>query len=74
MGEAWLSLTCCKGVTHVPVKLLRGAAHPAARLRDVLPRLRCSVCHDRPAEMALIESPAAISNDGPPRGWVISLS
>jgi len=73
MGEAWLSLTCCKGVTYVPVKLLGAAAPPTARLRDVLPRLRCSVCHDRPAEMALIESPAAISNDGPPQGWVIGL-
>ena len=73
MGEAWLALTCCKGMTYVPIKLLAGAAHPKARLRDVLPRLRCNTCRDRPAEVALIENPSALGQGGPPMGWVIRL-
>ncbi|MEJ0047860.1 MAG: hypothetical protein WDN04_18370 [Rhodospirillales bacterium] len=44
----WLQLSCCKGTTYLPVRLLAGAAPPHARLRDVLPRLRCKDCHDRP--------------------------
>ena len=69
----WLRLECCRGTTFLPVNLLIGAARPKARLRDVLPRLRCQACHDRPATMALIENPAGQAHSGPPLGWVIAL-
>jgi hypothetical protein len=73
MKGTWLALACCKGVTYVPLKLLAGAAHPTARLRDVLRRMRCKDCHDRPASVLLVEDPAATGHGGPPAGWVIKL-
>jgi len=73
LGPAWLQLCCCKGTTYLPVRMLAGADPPKTTLRDVLPRLRCQVCHDRPATLALIEDPAGQANGGPPVGWVISL-
>ena len=46
---SWLALTCClQRLTYVPLRLLAGATHPTARLRDVLRRMRCKDCHDRP--------------------------
>jgi len=74
LGGTWLALRCCKGLTYVPVNLLAGAAHPEARLRDVLGRMRCKACHDRPASIALIENPAATGNGGPRQGWVLLLT
>ena len=73
MEGTWLALTCCKGVTYVPLKLLAGAAHPTARLRDVLRRMRCDACHDRPASVSLVENPATTGHGGPPTGWEIPL-
>ncbi len=74
LSGTWLELRCCQGVTYVPVKLLSGAAHPQTRLRDVLGRMRCKVCHDRPARAALVENPAASGNGGRRLGWVRPLS
>ena len=73
LGGTWLQLCCCKGTTYMPVRLLAGCARPQARLRDVLPRLRCKDCHDRPARVALIESPDALGHGGRAVGWAISL-
>lgn len=73
LSGTWLQLECCRGTTYLPLTLLIGAARPKARLRDVLPRLRCQECHDRPATMALIESPAGHAHGGAPVGWMIAL-
>ena len=58
LAGTWLRLECCRGTIYVPLTVLIGAARPKARLRDVLLRLRCQECHDRPATVALIEGPA----------------
>ncbi len=73
MDGTWLALTCCNGVTHVPVRLLAGAAHPTARLRNVLARMRCRDCRDWLAAVSLAENPAATGHGGPPAGWVIQV-
>ena len=44
---------------------------PAARR---LARLRCQLCHDRPATAALIENPAGQAHGGPPTRLTIPLS
>ena len=40
-GPAWLSLSCCKGVTYLPTVML-AKQRPTARLGDVVARLRCN--------------------------------
>ena len=55
------------------VLLLAGAARTQAGPRDVLPRLRCQACHDRPATVVLIENPAGQAHGVPPVGWAIIL-
>jgi hypothetical protein len=69
LSATWLRLGCCGGTSYVPVRLLAGSARPRARLRGVLPRLRCQICNDTPRSAALVESPAG----GAAAGWVIRL-
>jgi hypothetical protein len=74
MSENWLRLTCCRGTTHVPIWQLAENTRPKARLRQVLPRLRCAVCNDVPRSSALVQSPANGTGAERPHGWVIELT
>jgi hypothetical protein len=60
----WLELRCCKGITYLPLRLLAEGGRGDAVLQDLLPRLRCRVCGDEPATVALVESAATR-----PAGW-----
>ena len=73
LAGTWLRLECCKGTPFLPLRLLAGPTRPQARLRNVLPRLRCKNCHGRPATVVLIENPAGQAHGGPPVGWAIPL-
>ena len=70
----WLELRCCKGTTYLPLRLLAEGGRGDAVLQDVLPRLRCRVCGDEPATIALVESAATGGPGGERRGWRIELA
>lgn len=68
----WLEVRCCRGTTYVPLRLV-GASHPGLALADLVVRLRCRICGDKPHSVALIENPAGNSPGGPPPGWRLPL-
>jgi hypothetical protein len=69
-----LKLECCSGTTYVAVRLLTDATRPNARLRNVLPRLRCRHCGGRPAAVTLIDASPGQAPNGLHAGWQIPLT
>ena len=58
-AHLWLEGHCTCGRRLYPLRLL--AAHVGWRqtLKDVVPRLRCQLCDERPGEWWLLDDPAA---------------
>jgi rubredoxin len=55
----WIEVRCdgCRTV-YLPVKmLLRDGWHPSRRAAEIAVRLRCRRCQERPASVALVDSP-----------------
>lgn len=73
LADTALRLECCTGTTYVAVRLLIDASRPNARLRNLLPRLRCRHCGERPAAVTLIEAPPGQAPNGMHSGWQIAL-
>jgi len=68
-----LRLECCTGTTYDAIRLLTDATRPNARLRNVLPRLRCRHCGERPGAVTLIEAAPGQAPIGLHTGWQIPL-
>jgi hypothetical protein len=73
LSGTWLEVRCFKGTTYLPLRIVAASKPENARLRDVLPRLRCSKCQVRPSMLVLVENPAGGGQGGPPPGWRINL-
>ena len=52
---AWAVCSSCDGNRELVLQLL-GASYPEAKLRDVLPRLRCSSCGGRPSKVVALDT------------------
>jgi hypothetical protein len=70
---AALRLECCTGTTYLAIQALADATRPQARLRNLLPRLRCRHCGERPAGLTLIEALPSQARNGLHTGWQIAL-
>lgn len=56
LGACWLHLSgCCERSTSYPLPLLVQRLGRQHVLGDVLPRLRCSGCGEKPARMVLMD-------------------
>ena len=54
----WLRVQCaCGRTTDRPIKMLARDHGGDALLQDLVPRLRCGRCRERPVSASLIESP-----------------
>jgi hypothetical protein len=73
LEDTALRLECCTGTTYVAIRLLIDATRPNARLRNLLPRLRCRHCGERPTTVTLIEAPPGQAPNGLHAGWQIAL-
>jgi hypothetical protein len=73
LAGCWLELRCCKGTTFYPLRMLAEAGRGNVELGDVLPRLRCRVCGDEPATVALVETAASSGPGGERQGWRVEL-
>lgn len=73
--EGWLRLTCdpgCAKVVNYPLRLLRQHAGDR-KLGDVLPRLKCTVCHRKPARVVLCDDPNDSGLGGTRQTWRVVL-
>jgi hypothetical protein len=66
-----LEITCCKGISVYPVKLLI-AKRGDLMFRDVLARLRCPACGAKPAPVYLCAGHREYAG-GTPADWAIEL-
>jgi hypothetical protein len=58
LASYWLDLRCdCGNVVRHPLRLLGQRVGEQRRLSDVLPRLRCRECGQRPARVMLLNRP-----------------
>ena len=74
LGVCWLQLSgCCHHSTSYPLPLMAQRLGGQHLLGDVLPRLRCSGCGNKPARMVLVDR-ADDSPYGARAGWKIDLS
>jgi hypothetical protein len=73
IGDAWLELRCCAGVTLVPIRTL---GDQAATLGAILTRLRCRSCRQSPRSVALVgrADQDAAQQTGTPTGWQVELT
>src|SRR5579871_3261294 len=70
LSAGWLSVRCARcGISYLPLRKLAGRYGAGTRLGELLPRLRCRTCRRRPAEIALVDDPAAGSPGGPAASW-----
>lgn len=73
--DRWIAVTCCEGRCQIPMKML-GAEDARSRrtLADVVIRLRCTRCGQRPKAVHLVEDPAKGEGpQGPGPGWQVLL-
>ena len=66
-----LELHCCKGTTRYPVRLL-ASRHGDCTFAQVLGRLRCGQCHNKPAPVYLCAGHREHAGGAPP-DWAIEL-
>jgi len=55
----WLEARCPCKLTYLPLLQLSKRACPNVRLGELLPRLKCEKCGERPSELALVDDPGA---------------
>jgi hypothetical protein len=73
--DGWLKLSCadgCAKVTHKPLRLLLRRVGDR-KLGEVLPRLKCTVCHRKPASVVLCDDPNDSGLGGTQQTWRINL-
>jgi hypothetical protein len=59
MSNWWLRLTCeCGDSHHRPLRLMSAELGWRLTLRQILPRLKCRTCGDRPSQVHLLDTPA----------------
>ena len=74
LGVCWLQLSgCCQRSTTYPLLLMAQRLGGQRLLGDVLPRLRCSGCGNKPSRMVLVDR-ADDSPYGARASWKIDLS
>ena len=74
LGLCWLHLSgCCQRTTSYPLPLMAQRLGGQRLLGDVLPRLRCTGCGNKPARMVLTDR-ADDSSYGARAMWRIDLS
>lgn len=56
--EWCLRVRCRCQVAHLPLKLLAREHGPHHRIADIVARLRCSQCGERPGEATMTDNPA----------------
>ena len=76
--ECWLHVHChgprCNGRSATPaVKLLRARCPGDPPFSEVVARLRCEMCGQRPAPVFLCASPHRTALGGPAPGWTVEL-
>ena len=69
----WLEVSCCKGTTNIPLRMLAKQRGPETRLRDLLPLLHCKSCGGPPATAYLNETHNRQDCYGAPPGWSVQL-
>jgi hypothetical protein len=58
LGSAWLALGCqCGRTVYLPLPKLRSQHGPAARLDDLVARMRCSGCSAPPRSAQIVDDP-----------------
>lgn len=78
--DLWLEMRCqppCTRVTVYPIKLMltKRPALTKLTLAQLLPRLRCEECDQRPASAAVTDSPVKDSGNtiAPARAWTVDV-
>jgi hypothetical protein len=73
--DRWLVIRCqgCPKVTLLPARMLAKKLGSPTKLRDVLPRLKCSECGSAPRSVELCEDGGGGPIDRAP-GWRLVLS
>jgi hypothetical protein len=70
----WLRVECCDRTACLPFRMV-AEQRPGANLGNVLRVLRCRVCGQRVARVALVANPAAGAAGRPaPGGWRIEIT
>lgn len=59
LHDYWLQTRCRCKLSYMPLARLSERAGPSTRLGEVLPRLKCQNCGERPSELMLVDDPAA---------------
>lgn len=54
-----LEVRCRCKLSYVPLSMLADRSGGGLQLGEVLPRLKCRTCGERPSEVALVDDPAA---------------
>ena len=57
MSNWWLRLTCSCGDSFRPLRLMSAELGWRLTLHQILPRLKCKTCHERPRQVFLFDTP-----------------
>jgi hypothetical protein len=72
----WLGIQCggCGSLVYYPCKLMGRERGAGLRVREVLPRLRCRPCRDKPSRVLvfLTDDPTGGASGG--KAWKVGLS